>query len=150
MKKDLMMKLKKLGFAVLLLGIFSTAAFAERMTVNVSLGNARSGPGTDFKVLWKLEKYHPVEVVRTEGAWYYFQDFEGDKGWIHKDIVTKEPSVIAVKDKCNVRSGPGTDHGIVFTVEKGVPFKVVERKGEWIHIRHSDGDEGWIHRMLVW
>ncbi|MGE0084915.1 MAG: SH3 domain-containing protein [Desulfococcaceae bacterium] len=137
-------------FTVFLLLAFSSAAFAERLTVNVNLANVRSGPETGSKILWKVEKYHPIEVIKTQGEWYYFQDFEGDKGWIHRDIVSKEPSVIAIKDKCNVRSGPGPDHNIIFTVERGVPFREIEQNGEWIHIRHADGDEGWLHKSLVW
>lgn len=133
-----------------LLVLWTALAFAERLSIDVPLANVRSGPGTDYKLLWKLEKYHPLEVLQKSGDWYYFRDFEGDKGWIFKKLVDHTASVIVVKDKCNVRSGPGIDHDIVFTVEKGVPFKVIERKGEWLHIRHADGDEGWIHQMLVW
>ncbi|MGB5421183.1 MAG: SH3 domain-containing protein, partial [Desulfobacterales bacterium] len=28
--------------------------------------------------------------------------------------------------------------------------KVLEQKGNWIHILHADGDQGWIHDSLVW
>jgi SH3-like domain-containing protein len=38
----------------------------------------------------------------------------------------------------------------VFQAEKGVPFKVLQRKGKWLQIRHADGDKGWIHQKLVW
>lgn len=50
----------------------------------------------------------------------------------------------------NIRSGPGTSHNILFTVEKGIPFKVLKSEGSWIYIEHSDGDKGWIHKALVW
>ncbi|MGD8882880.1 MAG: SH3 domain-containing protein, partial [Desulfobacterales bacterium] len=36
------------------------------------------------------------------------------------------------------------------TVEKGIPFKVLKRENNWIHIEHADGDKGWIHKSLVW
>ncbi|QTA83655.1 DUF1058 [Desulfonema limicola] len=130
--------------------IYSSTAFAERMSINVPMANVRSGPGTKYKVLWKLEKYHPLQIMKKSGSWYYFRDYEGDNGWIFKGILGKEASVIAIKNKCNVRSGPGTNFDIVFTVEKGVPLKIIERKNEWIHVSHSDGDKGWIHQMLVW
>jgi len=35
-------------------------------------------------------------------------------------------------------------------VDSGVPFKVLTRKGNWIQVRHADGDKGWIHKSLVW
>jgi SH3-like domain-containing protein len=135
---------------VILLMFMSGTALAERMTVNVSMANVRSGPGNEHGILWKLEKYHPVEILKKQDVWYYFEDFENDKGWIHKSLLTGEPSVIVVKDRCNIRSGPGTQYEIVFTVEKGVPFKVLKKEGEWISIVHADGDKGWVHKNLVW
>lgn len=139
-----------IGLAILLSLILAVPALAERVSVSVPMANARSGPGTGYKILWKLERNHPLEVEKTSGPWIYFRDFEGDRGWVHRDIVSKADAVIVVKDQCNVRTGPGTEHGIAFTAARGVPFRVVERKGEWIHIRHADGEEGWIHRMMVW
>ncbi len=136
--------------SVLLLFVGVGAVSAQRITVDVPTANIRSGPGTNYDILWKVERHHPLEVIRKSGDWFYFQDFEGDKGWVYDNLVKKMPSVIVVKDKCNVRSGPGTDTDIVFTVERGVPFKVLERKGNWIHIQHADGDKGWIHEMLIW
>jgi SH3-like domain-containing protein len=89
-------------------------------------------------------------VFQTSGQWYHFRDFEDDKGWIHNSVVGKIPSVITQKEDCNIRSGPGESFEILFTVEKGVPFKVLDRKNSWIHIEHADGDTGWIYQSLVW
>ena len=136
--------------AVVLIAVTAGLAQAERMTVDVPVANVRSGPGAKYDVIWKVEKYHPVMIVKKSGAWYRIRDFERDEGWIHKSLLDGRPAVITSKDKCNVRSGPGTRHAVVFTVEKGVPFKVLERKSEWIHVQHEDGDQGWIHRSLVW
>jgi SH3-like domain-containing protein len=134
---------------LLILG-FSATAFAERLAVSAPVANIRSGPGTRHNVLWKVEKFFPLLVIDKSGEWYQFKDFEGDRGWVHRSLVDKTPSVITKNDKCNIRSGPGTNHNILFTVEKGIPFKVIKRKGSWIHIEHSDGDKGWIHKALVW
>ncbi len=133
-----------------LIVIFSSIAFAERLTIISSIANIRSGPGTGYDILWKVGKYHPILVLKKSGNWYHFQDFEGDKGWLHNSLVRNIPSVITNKVKCNVRSGPGTKFKILFTTEEGVPFKVLKRKGNWIHIQHADGDKGWIHKSLVW
>jgi SH3-like domain-containing protein len=134
---------------VILLLLFSSVVWAERWAVSVSVGNVRSRPGKNSDILWEVEKYHPLNVFKTSGQWYHFRDFEGDEGWIHKSLVRKIPSIIT-KKKCNIRSGPGTGFSIVFTVEKGVPFKVIKRKGSWIYIQHADGDKGWIYKSLVW
>jgi SH3-like domain-containing protein len=122
----------------------------ERLAVAVPKANIRSGPGTQYDIIWQVYKYYPFRVIKKTGSWYRFIDFEGDKGWIYKSLVQKISSVITIKKKCNVRSGPGTKYRVLFTTEKGVAFKVLNRKGSWIHVRHSDGDKGWIFKSLVW
>lgn len=132
---------------------YCTGALAARMSVASSVANIRSGPNTKgYDILWKAEKYYPIRVIEKKGSWYYFKDFEGDKGWIHSSLVSDTPSVITNREKCNVRSIPDTGEGadILFTVEKGVPFKILEKKKDWIKVEHADGDQGWIHRSLVW
>ena len=126
------------------------AALAERLAVAVPIANIRSGPGTKYDIIWNVEENHPFVILKKSGDWYKFRDFEKDEGWVHKSLLKKFSAVITIKDKCNVRQAPNTKSDIVFTVEKGIPFKVLKRKGNWINIRHSDGDKGWIHKSLVW
>lgn len=134
----------------LLLTLLAGVASAERLAISAPVANIRSGPGTNHSILWKVQKYFPLRVVEKSGEWVHFEDFEGDRGWVHQSLVSKIPTVITNGDACNIRSGPGTSNKINFTVEKGIPFKVIGRDGSWIHIEHADGDEGWIHKSLVW
>ena len=134
----------------LLIILLAGAASAERVAVSAPVANIRSGPGTSHNVLWKVEKYFPLRVIEKSGEWYHFEDFEGDKGWVHQSLVSKISAVVTKNDACNIRSGPGTGNKIIFTVEKGIPFKVLKREGSWIHIEHADGDKGWIHKSLIW
>ena len=125
-------------------------AWAERMSVSVLDAQIRSGPGTKYDILWHVEKYYPLVILKKSGSWYYFRDFEGDTGWIHQSLVNKLPSVVVNNTVANVRSGPGTTYETLFTVEKRVPFKVLKQQGDWIYVEHGDGDKGWIHKSLVW
>jgi SH3-like domain-containing protein len=137
--------------AVLLLVLLSSGtALAERLAVNVPVGNVRSGPGDTYDVLWQVEQNYPIDVVRKEGDWIFFKDFEGDEGWIHRSLVGTARTVITRRDKSNIRSGPGTRFDVLFTVDKGVPFKVLKSENDWLQVIHADGDQGWIHRGLVW
>jgi SH3-like domain-containing protein len=135
---------------LLVIIVFAGVANAERLAVSAPVANIRSGPGTGHNVLWKVEQYFPVLVIEKSGEWYRFEDFEGDKGWVHQSLVGKIPAVITRNDTSNIRSGPGTNNPVLFSVEKGIPFKVIKRKDKWIQIEHTDGDKGWIHKSLVW
>ena len=123
---------------------------ADRLAISSSTANIRSGPGTKHEILWKVEKYYPILVERKSGEWYYFSDYEGDKGWVHKSLVQDIPTAITIKGKCNVRSGPGKENPVIFTVGSGIPFKVIGKMGNWRHILHADGDKGWIYNSLLW
>ena len=132
---------------------FSTSSmvYAERISVSVKSAVVRSGPDASYEIAWeKLDKNYPLFVLEKKDAWYYVRDYENDVGWIHKSYVKNTESVIAKKDTCYIRSGPGRDNKVVFVVDNGVPFKVLKKKGKWLRIEHSDGDRGWIHEMLVW
>ncbi|NNK84182.1 MAG: SH3 domain-containing protein, partial [Desulfobacterales bacterium] len=75
----------------ILLVLSSSVAFAERLSVSSETANIRSGPGTNHDILWKVEKYHPIFIIKKTDVWYHFRDFEADEGWIHKSLVNKTP-----------------------------------------------------------
>ena len=123
MKKYLLLSI------VMLIGTAYGAAAAERLAIKAGIANIRSGPGTQHDKVWQAEKYYPIAVQKRKGDWILFKDFEGDLGWVHKSLVGKIDTVITVKDNCNIRSGPGTTEDKLGTLDKGIPLKVVERKG---------------------
>ncbi len=151
MKHPINMTYKIATTIIILFILSSTYAIAnERRCINKAIANVRSGPGTDYSIKWKVEKYHPIIILKKQGDWYQFEDFEKDQAWIHESLTGTDESVITIKDDCNVRSGAGTDNKIVFKVVRGVPFKVLGKKGNWYKVKHADGDQGWIHKTLVW
>jgi len=46
--------------------------------------------------------------------------------------------------RINVRSGPGTGHGVVGLVKTGDALEVLSRGDGWLRIRTPDGTEGWM------
>ena len=54
-----------------------------------------------------------------------------------------------IKDGVNIRTGPGTKHPIYMEVFKGYPLKVLEKKGDWLHVSDVDKDKGWIYAPLT-
>lgn len=149
LQKDTFVKIS----AVVLFCLLVSAGLAgaqQRVSVNAKIANLRSGAGTGNATLWQVEKYHPFVVTQKKGKWYKIKDFENDTAWIHNSLVGNVKSVITIKDKCNVRSKPTTKSGILFTAERGVPFKVIKKQGNWINVEHTDGDKGWIHKSLIW
>lgn len=53
------------------------------------------------------------------------------------------------REKVHIRSGPGTDHEILWEIFRGFPLQVTERRGEWLRVVDFEGDKGWIYTPLV-
>jgi SH3-like domain-containing protein len=134
-------------FSILLMG---GEASARRLAVCVDKANIRSGPGTNHEILWSVGKYYPVDTVKKSGNWYKIRDFEDDEGWVFHSLLKKIPTVIVKAPLINVREGPGTKSRVVFQAEKGVSFKRVGKKGNWLKVQHADGEVAWIHKSLIW
>lgn len=139
------------GIAILVLLTWSSLSYSQqRMSVSAGIANLRSGAGTGNDILWQVEKFHPFIIVEKKGKWYRVKDFENDEAWIHNSLLGNVKSVITIKNKCNIRSKPTTKSSILFTAERGVPFRVVKSEGNWLKVEHADRDVGWIHKTLVW
>jgi uncharacterized protein YraI len=54
-------------------------------------------------------------------------------------------------DRVNVRSGPGTDSGVVMQVSLNQRLVEIGRQGDWVHVEitGAGGATGWIHGSLV-
>lgn len=152
LNSEVIIKMAKTMLVIMAVSLMLTGLVyaQERLCVTAGIANVRSGPGTQFDVLWQVEKYHPFTIVQKKDDWYEIKDFENDMAWLHQSLLDKVDGVITIKEKCNIRSRPDTNSQVLFTVEKGVPFKVVERQENWIKVEHADGDAGWIYKTLVW
>jgi len=52
-------------------------------------------------------------------------------------------------NKANVRSGPGTNHEILWSAGKYYPLDIINKSGDWYQVRDFEGDTGWVYRSLL-
>ncbi len=152
------MKPTRLLLVLCILGLLLTTAavaMAEMVAVANDNVNLRSGPGTRYKVTWKLGSGFPLKVLKRKGEWLRVKDFEGTIGWINAKVVNRVPHMIVrvhrkSKKRINVRSAPGTSSRIVAKAYYGVVFRTLAKKNGWVKVRHEKGVTGWIKRSLLW
>ncbi len=142
---------------ILILGVFfslvwfgGVAVAAEIVRVKVKEANVRKGPGTHFDRVWRVPMNYPYRVLERRGDWLKVSDFDGYEEWIYGPLTDRKPAIVVKVKRANIRGGPGTNHPILFSAEKGVPFFVLKKEGKWLKVRHADGDEGWIFEELAW
>lgn len=68
--------------------------------------------------------------------------------WLCTSIALAERMAITA-DIANIRSGPGTEHDILWQVYRNYPIDVIEKQGPWYRFRDFEGDMGWVHSSLV-
>ncbi|MFQ5913150.1 MAG: SH3 domain-containing protein [Nitrospinota bacterium] len=133
------------------LSCFSSGALAaEIVRVKVKAANTRLGPGTRFEKVWTAPMNYPYQVLKRKGRWLRVRDFDGYQEWIYRPLTDGKPAVVVKVKKANIRKRPTTKSPITFRADRGLPFRVLRKKGRWIKVRHADGDQGWIFERLVW
>ena len=61
-----------------------------------------------------------------------------------------ETSTLCVKvPSANFRSGPGTDHDIVFIADQFFPVKVLEKQKGWVKVQDFEKETAWIAEQLL-
>jgi hypothetical protein len=59
------------------------------------------------------------------------------------------PLALRVSSRANVRSGPGTNFPVQYTLEKGALITAFSYAGDWLRIADAGGRPGWIFRNLT-
>lgn len=136
--------------ALLLLAAAPSPAAAEDIYVEAAAARMRSGPGTNYSILWEAPRNTPFEYLAKYKDWYAVRDFEGDVAWVQESVIGKGKAAVVTNKKANIRSAPSQESAIVFWVEKGYLFRVLDQKGEWYKVRDKDNSEGWVNAPLVW
>ncbi|AUX21920.1 peptide-binding protein [Sorangium cellulosum] len=135
---------------VLFVVALPSVARAEILSVNVPVANFRAGPSTSEPVEFTATRYYPVKVLDREDGWCKIKDFEGDLAWVADRLLAKIKTIVIKVPRGNVREEPTTSAEVAFQAERGEVFKVLERKGRWLHVVDVEGEKGWVREDLAW
>ncbi|MFW2356836.1 SH3 domain-containing protein [Hydrogenophaga sp.] len=128
----------------------SSALAQNLVSVKGSTLNMRSGPGTHTEVLWELRRGYPLRVLKSQARWLQVKDFEGDTGWVARSLVGNTAHHVVKRSTANVRSGPGTQYGVIGKAEYGELLRTLEKRGRWVRVERKDTKSGWISKSLLW
>ncbi len=141
--------------------------------VNISTTlNVRASASTTSKILGTLKNGANISIISKEGSWYKIS-YNGTIGYVHGDYVkvndnsTSGPStpntpeqtpstpettqtgqVINVTTKLNIRSGAGTNFGIVGSVGGNATVNILGQEGSWYKISYN-GVTGYVSGSYI-
>lgn len=135
---------------VLFLTSGSPAAAADLLSVGRSQAEIVAAPhNARAPVVLVAPRHYPLLVV-TPGDPCEVEDFRGRRGWLPRAALAEQPAVVVAVPLANLRGGPGLKHPVLFQAREGVAFRVLQRSGDWLRVRHGGGLEGWLFRGLAW
>ena len=124
--------------------------------------NVREGAGTNTKKLGTAPKGKTYTYLGKSGNWIQVQYTSTQKGYIYASYVKVSDSssggstgtdtaatgygyVVNCNNSVNVRSGAGTNNGIIGTAPKSYVYQILGKNGSWYKIQYKADTVGYIH-----
>jgi len=132
---------------------FAAASGPQPYCVSLKVDEAymREGPSDMHRVKWIYRrKGLPLEVIATFDAWRRVRDMDGEVGWMHMALLTRDRTAV-------VTGGPGaevhvrddTTSEVVARAEPGAIGRLLGCGTLACEVEFT-GAEGWIARARLW
>lgn len=153
----------------------ASASGGATATVNTGALNIRSGPGTGYGVVTSVYRGTVLTLMarNADASWVKVALWNGTQGWVNsRYIATAYPlyslpvegapqpqpqpipgGAVAVVNTgaLNIRSGPGTNYGVVFSVYRGTTMTLLARNYSttWVKVSLNNGVQGWVNARYI-
>jgi SH3-like domain-containing protein len=116
------------------------------------LYDAPSKQGTP---LFVATRFYPLEVVVELEAWAKVRDQTGAISWVEKRLLSDKRMVVVTAASAEAHTLPEDASPVSFVAAQNVALELVDaaRTGpqlDWVHVRHADGADGFVHAAACW
>ena len=126
-------------------GISTVFADTEYRVITGDSVNFRSGAGTNYSSIGKLNKGDKIEYLGESGSWVKAR-YSGKTGYVYGSYVgeyTSTNTKYVTATTLNVRSGAGTNYSIIGSLSKGTKVEVISTTNGWSKIKYN-GSTGYV------
>lgn len=135
-------------------------------TVNTANLNVRSGAGVSHGVIRTISQGTNVTILEESNGWFRIQA-GNTTGWVNAQFITvtsggtggsgggtTTPTPEATRQgrvnatSLNVRSGAGTNHGVIRTISNGTTVTILEENNGWFRIQVGN-TTGWVNAQFI-
>jgi SH3-like domain-containing protein len=120
--------------------------------VSVRAGEARmrTGPGDQYPIDWVYNRRGlPVEILAEYEHWRKVRDRDGVQGWMHKNLLSGQRTVLVTGEVRSLRSEPSARSEAVARLAPGVIAELRRCDTEWCEVETA-GKRGWLRRTEFW
>lgn len=134
----------------------------DEFTVAVETLNVRKKATLQSKKLMQIKKGESYKVVKTDGNWVQIQLDGKKKGWVysfHGHLSAKQTAsdhsnsdqgiVTITTDGTNLREEPSTSSPVVFRVNAGENYPILEKHDDWYRISLPNEEEAYVAEWVV-
>jgi SH3-like domain-containing protein len=108
-------------------------------------------PSTRADRLFIATRGYPFEVLVKLDQWTKVRDVNGEVAWVENKALADRAAVLVNVPVADVHAQPNPQSPVVFEAYKQVLLDVIEpASGEWVKVRHRDGQLGYIRVAHVW
>ncbi len=163
--------LTALGIGAVAIAVNTVDASAlQKGVVTASALNIRSNPSTNSKKIGLAYKGSSVEIIEKSNGWFKVK-VSSTVGWASAQYISLNSTggsntgsgssnnggsstqsgngKVSVGTRLNVRSGPGTNYGIVGKANNGEVFQLLELSNGWYKVKLSNGAVGWVTSQYI-
>ena len=127
------------------------AAGAEYRALGERPAILYDAPSTRADRLFVASRLYPFEVLVKLEQWTKVRDANGEVAWVENTALGTRSTVLVTVPLADVRMAPSAESALVFEAYKHVILEIVEPPaGEWLKVRHRDGQQGFIRVAHVW
>jgi len=129
-------------------GADTTSYFASIKSDKIYM---RLGPGEEYPIKWVYHrKGLPVEVLASYDAWRRVRDMDGETGWIHTALLSRERTAIVTGDKITaIQRSEDSSSRLVAEAKPGAVGRLRHCDQQACEVKF-DGAEGWVPRSRLW
>lgn len=108
-------------------------------------------PSTRADRLFVATRGYPFEVLVKLDQWTKVRDANGEVAWVENKALSERAVALVTVPVADVHSEPNAQSPLVFEAYKQVLLEIVEpASGEWVRVRHRDGQQGYVRVAHVW
>ena len=134
------------GFA----GFHDSARAFEFRSVADSAAVLYDAPSVKAKKLYVVTRGYPLEVVVIVEGWTKVRDANGELTWIENRSLAAARTVMVKVPVAPVRERAEEAAPVVFQANQNVVLDLLDVAGAWLHVRHQDGQAGYVKAGEVW
>ena len=129
----------------------AVAGAAEYRTIGEQPAVLYDAPSAKADRLFVASRYYPLEVLVKLDQWTKVRDVGGEVAWVENRLLGDRRTALATVPLADIRAAASPQSPLVFEAYKQVLLEVIEPPaGEWVKVRHRDGQQGFIRVAHVW